>query len=43
MSVEQLEHAARRTLDARAWIAARPYFWTAGAFALGAWLGGRRS
>ena len=41
-SVEELEHVARRTFDARHWIAARPYLWTAGAFLLGAWLGGRR-
>jgi hypothetical protein len=41
-AVEELEVAARRTLDARSWIRQRPFVWTAGAFAVGAWLGGRK-
>ena len=42
-SVEELEHVARRALDARHWIRTRPYLWAAGAFLVGAWLGGRRA
>jgi hypothetical protein len=41
-SVVELEHVARRAVDVRHWISSRPYLWTAGAFAIGAWLGGRR-
>ena len=41
-AVEELEVAARRTIDARSWIRQRPFAWTAGAFLVGAWLGGRK-
>lgn len=40
-AVEALELAARRAVDVRHWIRARPGLWTAGAFLLGLWLGGR--
>ena len=43
VAVEQLEVAARRTIDARSWIRHRPFIWTAGALLVGAWLGGRRT
>jgi hypothetical protein len=42
VSVEELENVARRAVDPRSWICARPYLWTATAFFVGAWLGGRR-
>jgi hypothetical protein len=41
-AVEELEVAARRSIDARSWIRHRPFVWTAGAFFVGAWLGGRK-
>ena len=41
-SVVELEHVARRSIDARHWIRTRPYLWMTGAFVIGAWLGGRR-
>jgi hypothetical protein len=43
VAVEELEVAARRTIDFRNWIRHRPFVWTAGAFLIGAWLGGRHS
>jgi hypothetical protein len=42
VAVEELEVAARRSIDARNWIRHRPFVWTAGALFVGAWLGGRR-
>lgn len=42
MAVDDLEDAARRTVDVRRWIAAKPFASAATAFALGFWLGGRR-
>jgi len=42
VAVEELEDVARRAFDARHWIQSRPFLWTAGAFLVGAWLGGRR-
>jgi hypothetical protein len=43
VAVEELEVAARRSIDARNWIRHRPFAWTAGAFLVGAWLGGHRT
>jgi len=43
VAVEELEVAARRSVDVRNWIRHRPFVWTAGALLLGAWLGGRRT
>jgi hypothetical protein len=41
LAVEELEDVTRRTIDVRHWIRSRPFLWTAGAFVVGAWLGGR--
>jgi hypothetical protein len=43
LAVEELEDVTRRTIDVRHWIRSRPFLWTAGAFLVGAWLGGRRT
>jgi hypothetical protein len=42
LAVDDLEDAARRTVNVRHWIAARPVAFTFAAFAVGFWLGGRR-
>jgi hypothetical protein len=42
-AVEELEVAARRSIDVRNWIRHSPFVWIAGALLLGAWLGGRRT
>jgi len=41
-AVDELEHAARRVVDARHWIRSRPIALTLGAFLVGIWLGGRK-
>jgi hypothetical protein len=43
VAVDELEDVARRVIDARHWIRSRPFLWTAGAFLVGAWLGGRKT
>jgi len=43
LAVEELEDVTRRTIDVRHWIRSRPFLWIAGAFLVGAWLGGRRT
>ena len=42
-AVGELEDVARRVIDARYWIRSRPLLCVAGAFIVGAWLGGRRA
>ena len=42
-AVQEFEDVARRAIDARHWIRSRPFLWAAGAFLLGAWLGGRKA
>ena len=42
-AVQEFEEVARRVIDARHWIRSRPFLWAAGAFLLGAWLGGRKA
>ena len=42
-AVQEFEDVARRAIDARHWIRSRPFLWAAGAFLVGAWLGGRKS
>jgi len=41
VAVGELEDVARRAIDARHWIRSRPFLCVAGAFLVGAWLGGR--
>ena len=43
VAVEELQDVARRAVDVRYWVRSRPVVWIAGAFLLGAWLGGRQS
>jgi hypothetical protein len=43
VAVGELEDVARRAIDARHWIRSRPFLCVAGAFLVGAWLGGRRA
>jgi hypothetical protein len=42
-AVQEFEDVARRAIDARQWIRSRPFLWVAGAFFVGAWLGGRKA
>ena len=42
-AVQEFEDVARRAIDAQQWIRSRPYLWAAGAFLVGAWLGGRKA
>jgi hypothetical protein len=42
-AVQEFEDVARRAIDARHWIRSRPFLWVAGAFLVGAWLGGRKA
>jgi len=42
-AVQEFEDVARRAVDARHWIRSRPFLWAAGAFLVGAWLGGRKA
>jgi len=42
-AVQEFEDVARRAIDARHWIRSRPFLWAAGAFLVGAWLGGRKA
>ena len=42
-AVQELEDVTRRAIDARQWIRSRPLLWAAGAFLVGAWLGGRKA
>jgi len=42
-AVQEFEDVARRAIDPRHWIRSRPFHWAAGAFLVGAWLGGRRT
>ena len=43
VAVEELEDVARQVIDPRYWIRSRPFLCVAGAFFVGAWLGGRRA
>jgi hypothetical protein len=42
IAVDDLEVAARRTVDVRHWVETKPVVCVAAAFAFGFWLGGRR-
>jgi len=42
-AVQEFEDVTRRAIDARQWIRSRPFLWVAGAFLVGAWLGGRKA
>jgi hypothetical protein len=42
-AVQELEDVTRRAIDARHWIRSSPFLWAAGAFLVGAWLGGRKA
>jgi hypothetical protein len=42
-AVQNFEDVARRAIDVRHWIRSRPFLWAAGAFIVGAWLGGRKT
>ena len=42
-AMQEFEDVARRAIDARQWIRSRPFLWVAGAFLVGAWLGGRKA